>query len=156
MDEASIESLLQNLKDSDERVRMQAVQELWRVWFQQKGVYGLALLGRIQALMEAGELDEAEELLTEIVRDQSDFAEAWNRRAVLYYVQGQYRKSLTDCEQVIALNPVHFGAIHGKGLCHLALGEYTAAIQAFRRVLEIQPYSLESQRLILECSAKLS
>lgn len=57
---------------------------------------------------------------------------------------------------VIELNPIHFGAIHGLGLCHAALGDYSAAIAAFRRALEIQPYALENQRLILECTARLS
>lgn len=156
MDETSIELLLKDLQSSDETVRQKATQELWQLWFQQKGAYGLALLGRSQTLLEGGAIAQAEELLTDIVHDQPDFAEAWNRRAVLYYLQKQYRRSLNDCDQVIALNPVHFGAIHGKGLCHLALGEYAAAIQTFRRALEIQPYSIENQRLILECMAKLS
>ncbi|MBD2460522.1 tetratricopeptide repeat protein [Oscillatoria sp. FACHB-1407] len=156
MDETSIKSLLENLKSSDETVRQQATHDLWQLWFQQKGAYGLALLGRSQTLLEAGAAHEAEELLTELIHDQPDFAEAWNRRAVLYYLQKQYRQSLADCEQVIALNPIHFGAIHGQGLCHMALGEYVAAIQAFRRALEIQPYSIENQRLMLECMAKLS
>ena len=42
------------------------------------------------------------------------------------------------------------------GLCYVALEEYSAAIQAFRKALEIQPYALENQRLILECIAHLS
>jgi tetratricopeptide (TPR) repeat protein len=156
MDQAEIKALLNDLKNPDEGVRQRATQELWRGWFQQKGMYGLVLLGRSQALLEEGALEEAEVLLTEIIQDQPDFAEAWNRRAVLYYIQKQYRKSLADCEQVVELNPIHFGALHGMGLCHAALGEYAAAIQAFRRALAIQPYSVENQRLILECTAKLS
>lgn len=156
MDQAAINALLNDLKSPDESTRQRATQELWRGWFQQKGVYGLALLGRSQALLEEGALEEAEALLTEIVQEQPDFAEAWNRRAVLYYIQKQYRKSLADCNQVVELNSIHFGALHGLGLCHAALGEYGAAILAFRRALELQPYSLENQRLILECTAKLS
>jgi cytochrome c-type biogenesis protein CcmH/NrfG len=42
------------------------------------------------------------------------------------------------------------------GLCYAALGEYSEAIWAFRKALEIQPYSLENQKLILECTARLS
>lgn len=156
MDQASIQALLNDLRHPDEDIRQQATQKLWRGWFQQKGVYGLALLGRSQALLEEGALEAANALLTEIVQEQPDFAEAWNRRAVLYYIQKQYRKSLADCERVVDLNPIHFGALHGLGLCHAALGEYGAAIQAFRRALELQPYSVENQRLILECTAKLS
>jgi tetratricopeptide (TPR) repeat protein len=156
MDNAAVSLLLENLKSSDETVRERSTKELWRIWFHQKGVYGLELLGRSQTLLEAGEVVEAETLLTELVQDQPDFAEAWNRRAVLYYFQGQYRKSLADCQQVIDLNPFHFGALHGMGLSYAALGEYVAAIQAFRRALEIQPYAMLNQKLILECTARLS
>ncbi len=156
MNESSINPLLEDLKNPDQIVRQQATQELWLIWFQQKGVYGWELLQRSQVLLEAGEIRQAEELLTKLIHDQGDFAEAWNRRAVLYYTLGQYKKSLDDCQMVIKLNPVHFGALHGLGLCHTALGDYSAAIAAFRRALEIQPYALENQRLILECTARLS
>jgi len=156
MNESSINPLLEDLKNPDQIVRQQATQELWRIWFQQKGVYGWELLQRSQVLLEAGEIRQAEELLTKVIHDQGDFAEAWNRRAVLYFTLGQYKKSLDDCQMVIKLNPVHFGALHGLGLCHAALGDYSAAIAAFRRALEVQPYALENQRLILECTARLS
>lgn len=57
---------------------------------------------------------------------------------------------------VVKLNPFHFGALHSMGLCYVALEQYSAAIEAFRKALEIQPYALENQRLILECIAHLS
>ena len=156
MEDSSVRLLLADLKSPDEEVRNQATQELWQLWFSQKGIYGLELLQRSQILLEAGELAEAELVLTELILDQPDFAEAWNRRAVVYYLSGQYWKAIQDCEAVIRLNPVHFGALHGLGLCHAALGDYREATRAFRRVLEIQPYSLENQRLVLECTLRLT
>ncbi|HEY9807607.1 MAG TPA: tetratricopeptide repeat protein, partial [Candidatus Obscuribacterales bacterium] len=117
---------------------------------------GLEQIRQAQMFLEAGEQLQAEAVLTQLTQDLPDFAEAWNRRAVLYYIQGKYRKSLADCQQVVQLNPIHFGALHGIGLCHVALGEYREAIPAFRHALEIQPYSVENQRFILECTAKLS
>lgn len=156
MDQSSIDSLLEDLKNPDETVRNQATEELWRIWFEQKGLYGLELLRRSQALFDTGEIAQAEAVLTQVIQDQPDFVEAWNRRAVLYYTVGQYRKAMEDCQIVVALNPIHFGAWHGLGLCHIALGEYAAAIQAFRKALEIQPYAAVNQRLILECTLRLS
>lgn len=156
MEESSVRLLLADLKSPDEEVRNQATQELWQLWFSQKGIYGLELLQRSQILLETGELAEAELVLTELIQDQSDFAEAWNRRAVVYYLSGQYWKAIQDCEAVARLNPVHFGALHGLGLCHAALGDYREAVRAFRRVLEIQPYSIENQRLLLECTLRLT
>jgi tetratricopeptide (TPR) repeat protein len=156
MSESSINSLLENLKNPDENVRKQATEELWRIWFYQKGISGMERLGRTQILLERGETAQAEALLTQIIREQPDFAEAWNRRAVLYYLLKQYQKSRDDCQQVVRLNPIHFGALHGLGLCYMALKDYQAAITAFRRALDIQPYSLINQKFILECTARLS
>lgn len=155
MDSARIDRLLDDLKNPDETVRQQATETLWQFWFHQKGIYGLELLQRSQSLLEAGQVAPAEMLLTDLVQHQPDFAEAWNRRAVLYYMTGRYQQAIQDCEQVIALNPVHFGALHGLGLCRAAIGDYLGAIQAFKRALEIQPYAVENQRLLLECTVRL-
>jgi tetratricopeptide (TPR) repeat protein len=156
MTERSINSLLEDLKSPDENVRKRATTELWRIWFNQKGRYGIELIERSQIMFEIGETAQAEELLTQLIGKHPDFAEAWNRRAVFYYTLGEYEKSKHDCQQVIRLNPIHFGALHGLGLCHAALGDYRAAIQAFRKALEIQPHALANQRLILECTARLN
>lgn len=150
-----IKRLLNDLRNADENIRSQATAELWRIWFEQKGAPGLELLRRAQVCLEAGEIPQAEEILTRTVESQPDFAEAWNRRAVLYYTQGQFVKSKQDCDRVVELNPNHFGAWHGLGLCHAALEEYSAAISAFRKALEIQPYASVNKRLILECTARL-
>ncbi|MBW4441154.1 MAG: tetratricopeptide repeat protein [Plectolyngbya sp. WJT66-NPBG17] len=151
-----IKVLLEALKDPNEDVRADATQALWQIWFGQKGVAGLQTLQRAQVLLESGEATQAEGVLSELIEKLPDFAEAWNRRAVLYFVQQQYRKAIADCQKTIELNPIHFGALHGLGLSYAALGEYQDAIGAFRQALKVQPYAIENQRLILECTAKLS
>jgi tetratricopeptide (TPR) repeat protein len=156
MDSLSINSLLEDLKNSNAKVREQATQKIWRLWFQQKGTNGLEKIDDSQKLMDQGEISAAEDLLTELIQAQPDFAEAWNRRAFLYYSISDYRRSLADCQQVIQLNPFHFGALHGMGLCYGAIGSYEQAIKAFRKALAIQPYSLVNQKLILECTLKLN
>lgn len=156
MNDYRINQLLENLKNPDEEIRDRATAELWQIWFEQKGAIGFEIIRQAQLLLEAGEIKEAEIALTQLISDLPDFAEAWNRRAVLYYSIGQYKKAIADCQMVIKLNPIHFGAFHGLGLCHGAIGEYRQAIQAFRQALEIQPYALINQKLILECTARLS
>lgn len=156
MNDSRIGALLEDLKNPNEVVRDHATEELWRIWFEQKGMLGLEIIRRAQMMLEVGDGEGAEETLTTLIKAQPDFAEAWNRRAVLYYVQGRYRQAIADCEMAIRLNPVHFGALHGLGLCYAALSNYKAAVVAFHQALEIQPYSLVNQRWILECTARLS
>ncbi len=156
MDKSPIRELLEDLKNSDELIRNKATSELWKIWFEEKGVAGLEAIRRSENWLQAGEIDRAETVLNKLIEDLPDFAEAWNRRAVLYYTLGQYRKAAKDCKMVVKFNPFHFGAWHGLGLCYAGLGEYREAILAFQKALEIQPYAIQNQRLILECTARLS
>lgn len=156
MNEFTIPALLDDLRNTNEAVRDRASRELWRLWFEQKGTIGLETLRRVQLLLEMRDLDKAARLLNKLISQQPDFAEAWNRRAVLHYVQGRYWEAIADCQEAIRLNPIHFGALHGLGLCHMAIGNYRSAIHAFHRALEVQPFSIENQRLILECTLKLT
>ncbi len=156
MSNPSVNRLLTDLKSEDETVRLLATQELWQIWFQQKGMVGLELIKRSQIQLEDGNAELAEAILNQLIRDQPDFAEAWNRRAILYYTQENYQLSLRDCQTVVQLNPDHFGAWHGIGLCQMALADYLSAIPAFRRALEIQPYAIINQRLLLECTLNAS
>lgn len=155
MDRTSIRALLDALKHADESVRREATSELWQIWFFQKGQQGFEQLRQAQAELDLGNLRGAEAKLNEIVAALPDFAEAWNRRAVLYYTLGQYDRALADCHKALELNPIHFGALHGLGLCYIARQEYRAAIRALRRALELQPHALINQKLILECTARL-
>jgi tetratricopeptide (TPR) repeat protein len=156
MAQFSIDTLLAALKDQDETNRALATDTLWQIWFNQKGEAGYQLLQRSQALLNEGQLAEAEALLSRTIEDFPDFSEAWNRRAVLYFLQNRYEEALADCKQVIAMVPYHFGALHGLGLCYASLGRYAEAIATFRRALEVQPYATINQRLILECTARMS
>jgi tetratricopeptide (TPR) repeat protein len=156
MDDSTLEVLLQSLKQEDEYQRELATAALWQRWFYQKGAVGNQRLENAQTLVDEGRFDTAEALLSALAAELPDFAEAWNRRAVLYFVQRRYREAMADCQRVIDLVPYHFGALHGLGLCHAAMGEYEEAIQVFRRALVVQPYALANQRLILECTARLS
>ena len=156
MNQKLIDKLLLDLKSSDENIRERATSQLWRIWFWEKGKLPLEQIEESERLIAEGDVLAATSILDDLVDALPDFAEAWNRRAVLRFVTQNYDRAIDDCEMVIKLNPVHFGALHGLGLCHAALGNYSAAIRAFRSALDIQPHAIENQRLILECTARLS
>jgi tetratricopeptide (TPR) repeat protein len=155
MDERLIQQLLADLKNPNETVGKHATNQLWRIWFEQKGLIGLEELRKAQMLFDTGDVVSAEMCLSDTIRRYPDFAEAWNQRAVIYYSTEQYRKSIADCQKVVELNRVHFGAWHGLGLNYMALREYESAIASFHRALQIQPHALINQKLILECTMQL-
>ncbi len=156
MNQKLVDKLLSDLKSTDLNIRERATSQLWRIWFWQKGKIALEQIEESEKSIAEGDVAAATSILNDLVAALPDFAEAWNRRAVLKFMTQDYDRAIADCEMVIKLNPVHFGALHGLGLCHAALGNYSAAIRAFRAALDIQPHAIENQRLILECTARLS
>jgi tetratricopeptide (TPR) repeat protein len=156
MNQELIDRLLLDLKNTDAEIRDRASAELWQIWFWQKGKIPLDRIEESEHLLAAGNSKAALAILDELIDALPDFAEAWNRRAVLHFLRQEYELAIADCTVVVDLNPAHFGAWHGIGLCYAALGEYSRAIHFFRNALEIQPHAIENQRLILECTARLS
>jgi Flp pilus assembly protein TadD len=102
-------------------------------------------LGEAVAAMERRDFGEAERLLTALVGDAPDWAEAWNKRATVRYLAADYDGSIADCRETLARKPHHFGALSGQGLCHMALGQYGPAAVVFRRALAVHPH-LEAVR----------
>ena len=96
--------------------------------------------------MNGGELRQGIATFTRIIRLKPEFAEGWNKRATLYFLAGEYRKSLADCAQVIKHNPYHFGALAGYGQIYLRLEDYERSLAYFQRALEVNP-NMDSVRL---------
>ena len=90
--------------------------------------------------MQRGALDRALDRFDEITRRAPDFAEGWNKRATILYVMGRHRESVADVQQVLNLEPRHYGALSGLGLILVALGREEDALKWLRRALELNPY----------------
>ncbi len=135
----AVESLIHALRDEDWGVRVIAEQALWLVWCRSGDADLDALLREGMQAMEEKAWDVALAKFTQVIERAPDFAEGYNKRATTYYLMGEYEKSIADCEATIARNPLHFGALSGEGLCHLALGRLQKAQEYFLRALEVNP-----------------
>jgi tetratricopeptide (TPR) repeat protein len=136
---ADADRLVPSLRDENEKVRLYATVSMWQIW-SRSGDNAIDLLyQRGIAQMEAGDLREAVATFSTIVRRKPAFAEAWNKRATLFYMMGMMDLSLQDCAQVIKRNRNHFGALSGYGQIYLAKGDLQRAAAYFERALAINP-----------------
>ena len=131
--------LVRALKDPDDETRENAEHSLWQIWSRS----GNAEIDRLYAVgvhqMEEGELADAIATFTRIIERRPGFAEAWNKRATLYFLVGELRKSLADCDEVMKRNPYHFGALAGYSQIYIRLEYYDRALDYARRALEVNP-----------------
>ena len=136
---ADVRALVRALRDADEDTRENAEQALWRIWARSgdESVDRLYAVGIHQ--MEEGELRQGIATFTRIIEQRPEFAEAWNKRATLYFMLGDLRKSLADCDEVMKRNPYHFGALAGYAQIYIRLEYYDRALDYARRALEVNP-----------------
>ena len=131
--------LLKRLRDEDEDVRGYAEQGLWLLWMRSGDAAIDRALAEGTAQMQTGNIPEAIAIFSEIIRRKPAFAEGWNKRATAWFIAGDYRRSLADCDQVIKRNPNHFGALSGYGQIYFRLEQYAKAIEYWRRALKVNP-----------------
>jgi len=146
---ADLPRLVAALRDGDSLVRAFAENAMWQVWSRSgdEDIDRLFAIGVEQMNARRGEV--AVETFTEIVRRRPEFAEGWNKRATVYYLLGEYQKSLADCDEVMKRNPYHFGALSGYGMIYLQLDQPAKALDYFQRALGVNP-NLESIRQTVE------
>jgi Tfp pilus assembly protein PilF len=114
--------------------------QIWTLWMSHRDPAAEEDLERATRAIAAGDYDEAEQLLDQLVAAHPDFAEAWNKRATLYFRQGRDAESVHDIRQTLELEPRHFGAICGFGQICLRHGDRAGALFAFDAALRINPH----------------
>jgi tetratricopeptide (TPR) repeat protein len=140
---ADVPKLAAALRDDDALVRKLAERAMWGVWSRSGDASIDRLLASGIEQMGAREGELAVRTFTEVIRRRPDFAEGWNKRATVYYLMGEYQKSLADCDEVMKRNPYHFGALSGYGMIYLQLDQPAKALDYFQRALKVNP-NLES------------
>ena len=141
--------VLDRLADADPDVREAAAATAWQIWGRSGDPGTDQLFARGLAQMQAAALPEALTTFNEVVRRRPAFAEGWNKRATIYFLLGEFDKSLQDCAEVFKRNPRHFGALSGAGQIHLLQGNLRRALELFRQALDVNP-NLEGAALTIE------
>mgnify|MGYP001193223786 CR=1 FL=1 len=93
--------------------------------------------------------DEAILYMKALVRHAPQFAEGWNQLGYVYFLAGQYDASLDAIAHVLALEPMHYAALAGKGIILIQQGKVKEAQAPLKRALAIDPW-LKERNLIGE------
>ena len=148
--------LLQNLLSEDPELRQTATRDLWNIWFSSAGEYAEIQIRKGTQQMDNKNYDLALHNFECLVKEFPEFAEAHNKLATVLYLQRKYLQSIKECEITLQLNPNHFGAWNGHGLCLFQLARYTEAIESFKNALRIQPYAEFNKVYIAKCRGMLN
>ncbi len=151
-----LEPLFQRLQTTGDLGDAAAIQQqIWQIWIEFEDFSISQLMRRGMTAMSRGDHDKALDAFNNMIDQAPDFAEAWNKRATVFYLMGRLDESALDIQQTLQLEPRHFGALSGLALIYDALEEPAAALRSLEAALAINPHLGGSQERLDELREKL-
>ena len=122
---------------------------IWTIWIEDASSdSSRSVMDRGIKLMNGGRLRAAEKVFTDLILQQPNYIEAWNKRATVRFMMGQLDSSLEDVFVVLSKEPKHFGAVSGLAMILMREKNFAGALQAYRKLLQIHPFSKDALHLI--------
>jgi tetratricopeptide (TPR) repeat protein len=114
-------------------------QRIWQLWLHADDEVVNRTMQAGMRAMDMGDGAAALQAFDAAVAAKPDFAEAWNKRATLYYLLRRFPESIADIERTLELEPRHFGALSGLALIREAQNKPFEALEALERASQIYP-----------------
>lgn len=89
------------------------------------------------------------ELIDRVLALRPNWAEAWYKRATVFYQLDDPVGAMADLHRALKIEPRHFNAWTGLGHILMASDDKARALQAYRKVLEINP-QMDDVKTIIE------
>ena len=148
--ERELDKLFLELKKNIPSKSSNIEQQIWLLWSTHPSDEKLtSMLDEGSRLVQDQKLLRAISVFTEAIELDPSWAEAWNKRATVLYMIGEFQKSQNDIDKVLELEKRHFGALAGQGLVNIQLQNYEKAIKSYQMAEEIYP-TMKSPKLMIK------
>ena len=125
---SELNRLFNELKIKDQSSSFKIEQKIWKIWSTHPNNDELtSMLSVGTDFVNNNQHLKAVEIFTKVIDLDPGWAEAWNKRATVLYLMGNYELSQNDIDEVLKLEKRHFGALSGQGMVQTALKNYQKA-----------------------------
>ena len=151
-DHASLDRLFADLAVAASDDESQAiVQDIWAYWLiDTDDSMNIRMMRNGIGLMQMMDLRNAEDTFTRVINRDENFTEAWNKRATIRYMMGNFDGSESDIAEVLKREPRHFGALSGLAMINIKRGDLQTALTLYENILLIHPRNRDALTLIPE------
>lgn len=133
---------------SSGELREAVADALWACWLSSGDAEVDAALQKGVQLLNTRDFKEAAKSFTQVIDMDPYYAEAWNKRATVWYLLKEYQRSIDDCMEVLKLKPRHFGCLSGLGMCYLSQGRTEEGVRWMKAALDVHP-GIENARQVV-------
>ena len=154
-----LNNLFKLLKNSENTKAIEIENKIWKIWIthpsdDRRGYRLTELLAQGSFLINQNKFNKAYGIFSQIILEDPKWPEAWNKRATVLYLMGNYEQSQNDINEVLKLEKRHFGALSGQALVQTKLKNYKEAIKSYKEVEKIYP-NLEAPKIMIPRLKKL-
>jgi tetratricopeptide (TPR) repeat protein len=129
------------------------VELIWALWISHEDFDAADAMAMACDAIVRGAFAVAAEILDDLVIRHPDWPEAWNKRAVVAFIERRDADAIADIARVLSLEPRHFGALSGFGQICLRQGRPSEARAALVLALSCNPYLKGLDELIADTAA---
>ena len=148
--DAKLDKLFTELKKNISSSSPRIAQQIWSLWSTHPTDEKLtSILDEGSGLVQDQKLIRAIDIFTDVIEMDPTWAEAWNKRATVFYMVGEFQKSQDDIDKVLELENRHFGALAGQGMVNIKLKNYDKAKRSYQKAQEIYP-AMKSSKVMIE------
>ena len=148
--DAQLDKLFTALKENISSSSTGIAQQIWVLWSTHPTDEKLtSILDEGSRLVQDQKLVKAIDIFTDAIELDPTWAEAWNKRATVYFMIGEFQKSQDDIDKVLELENRHFGALAGQGMVNIKLKNYDKAKSSYQKAKEIYP-AMKSTEVMIE------
>ncbi|ESR26998.1 tetratricopeptide repeat protein [Lutibaculum baratangense] len=133
---------------ADETQAREIEGEIWRHWLEAPDEEAASLMNEALRLRGVWDLAGARAVLDRLTEARPGWAEAWNQRATIRFMQDDTEGSLLDIEETLRREPKHFGAMAGQAIILMRQGRFETAQSILKWAVEIHPFLAERSMLI--------
>jgi len=145
-----LDRLFNDLKFKNATLSFEIEQKIWKLWSTHPSDKNLTtMLAEGSNLVNKQKFDQAIVVFSKVIDLDPKWAEAWNKRATVLYMVGEFQKSQDDIDKVLELEERHFGALAGQGLVNIQLENYDKAIMSYKKAQQIYP-KMKSPKIMIK------
>ena len=120
------------------------ISDIWNIWYEVDDPKVIEYFEKGIQAMNLRNYPLAIRFFTNLIEEDPNFAEGWNKRATVHFMLGNFDESMKDIIKTLELEPRHFGALDGMGLIFIHQGQFQEAIEVYDKMLEIFPFSTKT------------
>ena len=145
-----LKKLFDELKINNTESSYLIEQKIWEIWSTHPSDKNLTtMLAEGSNLVNKQKFDQAIVVFSKVIDLDPKWAEAWNKRATVLYMVGEFQKSQDDIDKVLEIEERHFGALAGQGLVNIQLENYDKAIMSYKKAQQIYP-KMKSPKIMIK------